>query len=134
MRRLSLASGGNLPTTRSSQRLLLLAASPRKALCSVSNILLDPDSHEAQRVVRRNKTTLAASRSNSAVQQLSKNQAVNNFSKNDEQFINAEFKHGSDVHRLRNITPAAAVSPSKYRHKLFTEVMQISFITKNNDL
>ena len=123
-----------MPTTRSSQRLLLLAASPRKALCSVTNILLDPDSHEAQRVVRRNKTTLAESRSSSAMLPLSNNQAANNFRENDKQFISGDFKRGSDVHRLRNIPPAVVVSPSKYRHKLFTEVIQISFLTKNSDL
>ena len=123
-----------MPTTRSSQRLLLLMASPRKALSSVSNILLDPDSHEAQQVVRRNKTTLAASRSSGAVLQLSNNQAANNFSTNDKKNINTDFKRGSDMHDLRNNPPTVIVSPSKYRHRLFTEVSHLSYVINNTHL
>ena len=119
LRRLTAASGGNLPTPRSSQRLMLLKASPRKALSSVSNILLDPDSHEAQQIVRRNKGTSVTSRSTSAVV-LSSNQR-NTLSDGKQ---NGGCKRGGDMHQLRSL-PSIIVSPSKLRHKLFTEVIHI---------
>lgn len=123
LRRLSQLSGGNLPiTTRSSQRLLLLKESPRKALSSVSNILLDPDSHQAQQVVRRNKNSVIRnlrSSSDSVLQRQTSSEQNNAFVERKQQTSKAGIcKRGS----ANQLSMASNFSPSKLRHRLFTEV------------
>ena len=117
----NLGNQSNL-TTRSSQRLMLLKESPRKALSSVSNILLDPGSHEAQQIVRKNNHPVGSSRSSSAILQPSIREAhggkVN--SSKDAVRILGTCKRGvelSNNHFLRS-----KLSPSDIRHQLFTEV------------
>ena len=107
---------------------MLLKESPRKALSSVSNILLDPGSHEAQQIVRKNNNhPVGSSRSSSAILQPSIREAhggkVN--SSKDAVRILGTCKRGvelSNNHFLRS-----KLSPSDIRHQLFTEVCK--FIT-----
>ena len=114
------SGGGNLPLTRSSQRLLLLKTSPRKVLSSVSNILLDPNSHQAHQIVRRNGASsghsLAISRSSNAVLQSSKSGHTN--SSNDVRQISSSCKR-----EMVKSQQTVDASPSKLRHNLFTQVI-----------
>ena len=109
-----------MPLTRSSQRLLLLKTSPRKVLSSVSNILLDPNSHQAHQIVRRNGASsghsLAISRSSNAVLQSSKSGHTN--SSNDVRQISSSCKR-----EMVKSQQTVDASPSKLRHNLFTQVI-----------
>ena len=109
-------------TTRCSQRLLLLKTSPRKALSSVSNILLDPDSHEAQQIVRKNHP-VGYSRSSNAILQPSTRE-VNNLVKSSKETVRL-LGAGTckrSVEHSSNRLLANDLSPSDIRHQLFTEV------------
>ena len=124
LRKLSAAAGNSkdelISQTRSSQRLLLLKASPRKALASVSNILLDPNSYQAHQVIRNNinnaMTSLTGTRSSDAVLQSSSHKAVS--CRRGE--LGATNKFGEEPK-----TVCSTTSLNK-RHHLFAQVSSIS--------
>ena len=121
------SSLGNYSSTRSSQRLLLLKDSPRKALSSVSNILLDPGSHEAQQIVRKSNHPVTSRSSNAILQSSARetNIASNNESAKSNKEMIRILGTGSckrEAKQPNNLLLGSSLSPSDIRHQLFTEV------------
>ena len=126
LRKLSAATAaGNskdelISQTSSSQRLLLLKASPRKALASVSNILLDPNSYQAHQVIRNSinnaMTSITGTRSSDAVLQSASHKGV--ICRRGE--VDGKNKFGEEPK-----TVCSTTSLNK-RHHLFAQVSSIS--------
>ena len=127
LRKLSAATAaGNskdelISQTSSSQRLLLLKASPRKALASVSNILLDPNSYQAHQVIRNSinnaMTSITGTRSSDAVLQSASHKGVS--CRRGE--VDGKNKFGEEPK-----TVCSTTSLNK-RHQLFAQVSLIYF-------